>query len=226
MPIGLTVRQTNLAAVTEGSSVYGTASRMGHMVTMDFYTWAALAGAGFQVRAGTITTPLVGRVAIADATAEYCVDCVSGYTIIPVNSNISIRLGATLTHEYAIKSVATVSSAGAAFVPLPLRNASPNGGAAIAAITTARVAAAGGVTVTAELATTTLRHWSWSNPTGNTTAGTNLGIFGQPPLDWSPQMPPVLAGARCLYAQIAAATTGPSYYASLDYLEFLTSNLI
>ena len=223
MPIGLTVRQTNLAAVTEGSSVYGTANRLGQMVTMDFYTWAVLAGAGFQVRAGTVTTPLVGDVVITDTFAEMCADCVTGYTIIPVNLNISLRLLTGTLHEYAAKSVATVSSAGTAFVPLPLRSASPNGGAAIAAISTARVAAAGGVTVTAELATTTLRHWGSANPAAGATGALPTAGYD---LQWNPRMPPILAGPRCFYVQIAATTTGPSYYANMDYLELLTSNII
>lgn len=223
MPSGLQVRQTNIAAFTEGNFAYGTASRLGHQVVLDFYTWAVLAGTGFQVRAGTITTPLVGDVVITDTAAEMCADCVTGYTIIPVNLNVGLRLMTGTLHEYAAKSVATVSSAGAAFVPLPLRSAAPNGGSAIAAISTARVAAAGGVTVTAELATTTLRHWNLSNPAAGATGA--LPTAGHA-VDWSPRMPPILAGPRCFYVQIAATTTGPSYYANMDYLEFLTANLI
>ena len=110
----------------------------GSMVVIDFFAKAILDGRGFQVRAGTITTPLVGDVVITDTAAEFCVDAVVGFVVIPVAQIISIRLSTGTLHEYATKSVATVSSAGAAFVPLPLRS----GGAAAA--TTARVAAAGG----------------------------------------------------------------------------------
>lgn len=182
----------------------------GSLVVIDFFAKAILDGRGFQVRAGTITTPLVGDVAITDTAAEYCADCVAGTTIIPVHGNISVRAGTGTAQELAVKSVATVSSAGTAFVPLPLKS----GGAA--ASTTARVSAAGGVTVTAELATTTLRHWSYSQQAVFTTGQVIIP-------EWEPLRPPVLNGPRCLYVQIAAGTTGPSYFASLDYLEFAST---
>ena len=199
---------------THGSYTGGIANKFGVQTIMDFYLQMALLGKAYQVRAGTITTPLVGDVVITDTAAEYCVDATSGLTIIPVNSNISIRLGTGTLHEYAIKSVGVVSSAGTAFVPLPLLMGGD------AALTTARVAAAGGVTVTAEAATTTRRHWSFSNPVA-------AGAGHEPKvLDWSPRMPPIIKGAGCLYVQIAATTTGPSYYSSLDYLEIPTSTIL
>lgn len=213
------VQGATLNRYAEGTFGPGLISVLGHQVVMDFYLQMALLGLGFQVRAGTITTPLVGDVVITDTAAEFCVDAASGYTVIPVNQNISIRLATGTLHEYATKSVNTVSSAGAAFVPLPLRNLDLSGSAAAAALTTARVAAAGGVTVTAELATTTRRHWSFSNPVA-------AGAGHEPKaLDWSPRMPPVLVGPVCLYTQIAATTTGPSYFASLDYIEIPTARL-
>ncbi len=80
--------------------------------------------------------------------------------------------------------------------------------------------AAGNVTVTAELATTTPRHWSYSQQAVFTTGQIVIPA-------WTPLRPPRLVGtsaaSRCLYVQIAAATTGPSYYANLDYLEIPTS---
>lgn len=184
----------------------------GGLVVLDFYAKAVLDGHGYQVRAGTITTPIVGDVAITDTAAEYCVDCAAGIVILPLFQQISIRAGTGTAHELATKSVATVSSAGTAFVPLPLLS---NGGAAS---TTARAATAGGVTVTAELATTTLRHWEYAQQAVFTTGQVIIP-------EWQPLRPPVLVGARCLYTQIAAATTGPSYYAHLDYLEFTTAQL-
>ena len=219
MPSNLITQQSGFSPHGESTPFPGIASRLGAQVVMDFYTWAALSGAAFEVKAGTITTPLVGDVPITDTRAEYCADAASGTTIIPVYNNIALRLMATLTLEMGVKSVATVSSAGTAFVPLPLKS---NGSAAV---TTARVAAHA-VTVTAELATTTLRHWAYANPTGNTTAGTNLGVYNGAVPDWMPRTPPVLVGPRCVYVQIAAATTGPSYYASMEYLEFPTASLL
>ena len=112
----------------------------------------------------------------------------------------------------AIKSVATVSSAGTAFVLLPLRS----GG--VAATLTGRAQTAGAVTVTAELATTTLRHWEYAQQAVFTTGQVIIPA-------WEPLRPPILNGARCLYTQIAAATTGPSYYAHMDVLQFTSAQI-
>lgn len=194
----------------------------GALVVMDFYLKAMLDGAGYQVRAGTITTPLVGDVVITDTAAEFCIDPPAGYTALPVNQQISLRLLTGTLHEYASKSVGTASTAGTAYVALPLLP----GGSTTAALTTARVAAAGGVTVTAELATTTRRHWELANPAAGATGA--LPTAGHT-LDWTPRNPPPirsLSGAlQCFYTQIAATTTGPSYYAHLDFLEFISANI-
>lgn len=205
--------------LTSGSYREGLLDASGSLVIMDFYTKAMLDGRGFQVRAGTITTPLVGDVVITDTAAEFCVDPGVGLTILPVSQYISIRLGTGTLHEYATKSVGTASTVGTAFVLLPLKT----GGAA--AGSTARVSAAGGVTVTAELATTTRRHWSWSNPAAFSTGALPSDYHHE----WVPLRPPVIRSnatlAYCLYTQIAATTTGPSYYANLDVLEFTNSGL-
>jgi hypothetical protein len=179
---------------------------MGQLIVVDFYTAAIMDGRGYQVRAGTITTPLTGDVAITDTAAEMCVDAAAGTAIIPVTVQVSLESlnGGTLP-EAAAKSVATVSSAGTAFVPLPLKS---NGSAAVSS---ARVQAAGAVTVTAELATTTLRHFAAVLATIGT---------GGVPMEWKPIAPPVLVGARCFYVQVAGATAGPLYFAHGDYLEF------
>ncbi len=215
MPI--IARQNALGPYAESTSSPGIASRLGLEAIMDFYTYMALVGAGYQVRAGTITTPLVGDVVITDTAAEMCVDAAAGYSIIPVNLNIALRLLTGTLHEYAAKSVGVVSSAGTAFTPLPLRT---NGGAGAAS---ARVAAAGGVTVTAELATTTRRHWAFANPAAGATGALPTAGYD---LQWNPRMPPVLVGPYCFYVQIAATGTGPSYYASTDFLECPTATLL
>ena len=218
----LTVAST-FRAFSDGQVSGGVAGRMGIQVVMDFYLHSLLNGKGFQLRAGTITTPLVGDVVITDTAAEFCVDAVTGLTIIPVAQNISIRLGTGTLHEYATKSVGTVSSAGTAFTPLPLRPFTAGGATAEASAAVARVAAAGGVTVTAESATTTRRHWSHSNPVAVGAGNDDVLI------NWSPRTqhtPIALNGPFCLYTQIAATTTGPSYYASLDWIEDDTANLM
>lgn len=185
--------------------------RSGALVVMDFYTKALLDNKGYQVRAGTITTPLVGDVVITDTAAEYCIDPASGMEVVPVCQFISIRLGTGTLHEYATKSVAGASSAGTAFVPLSLNMGITVAGVNTTATTTARVQAAGSVTVTAELATTTRRHWSYSQPIA-------MGAYSRE-VPWEPRGLRIGSG-NCLYTQIAATTTGPSYYANLDFLEF------
>ena len=219
MPSNLIVKQSGLAPLGESSNTPGFATRLGSQVVTDFYTYAALVGAGFQVRAGTLTTPLVGDVVITDTAAEMCSDAASGTIIIPVGLGIAIRLATGTLHEYAAKSVATASSAGAAFVPLPLKSNGP------AAVSTARVAAAGGVTVTAELATTTLRHWEYANPVV-AGAGNDPGLVAAASVGWNPRVPPILVGPRCFYVQIAATTTGPSYYCHYELLEFPSATLL
>ncbi len=211
MPGPLRVVTTGTAPFGESTFSGGIANRLGQQVVMDFYTWAALVGAAYNVRAGTITTPLVGDVLITDTAAEMAASAASGTTIIPVSTNINFNLAAATLFECAGKSVGVAHSAGTAFIPLPLI---PGG---TAATSTAAVAAAGGVTVTAELATTTRRHFAWGHPIA---AGAWPTIY-----DWNPRVPPPLKGPACYYVQIAGDTTGPSYYASFDYLEFLTSVL-
>src|SRR3972149_4944281 len=199
------VAHDSLEAAGENTWMAQKGNKLGFPIVVDFYTQMAIEGRVFSVRAGTISAPLVGDVLISDIAAEMCADAALGTTIIPVYCNISFNLAAATLFESAGKSVATVSSAGAAFVPLPLYS----GG--VAAASTARVAAAGGVTVTGELATTTLRHFSWGQPIA---AGAWNTWY-----DWSPRTPPVLVGPRCFYVQIAGDTTGPSYFASFDYIE-------
>ncbi len=192
-------------------------NKMDMLAISDFYLQSLFEGLAYQIRAGTITTPAVGDVVITDTAAEMALDVGAGVVAIPVFANISINLGTGTLHEYAIKSVATVSTVGDAFVPLPLyldgTSAKP------ASRCTARVDEAGGVTVTAELATTTRRHWSEANELA-VAAGHSITSF-----NWDPKMPPVVQNGACCYVQIAAATTGPSYYANLDYIELSPSNV-
>ena len=213
----LDVAQTGTSGkgITDNTQSALLLDRGGALVTMDFYTKAALDGRGYQLRAGTISVPLVGDVVITDTAAEFAVDSSAGHVMIPVFQNISINLGTGTLHEYATKSVATASSGGDAFTLLPMLSGGD------ASSLTARVDAAGGVTVTAEAATTTLRHWSYSNPRAIVTAGGGT----QPALDWQPLVPPILTGNRSLYTQIAATGTGPSYFANLDVLQFTTAQL-
>lgn len=207
MPL-FAVRRGSGAGYGNGSTPAAGMTTMGDQVVADFYVASILDGRGYQVRAGTITAPNTGDVAITDTAAEMAADAASGTTIIPVTmlGHFESLNGGTLP-EIAAKSVGTVSSAGTAFVPLPLKSDGS------AAVSTARVQAAGSVTVTAELATTTLRHYSALVATVGT---------GGVPFEWNPKAPPVLVGPRCFYVQIAGVTAGPTYFAHFDFLEFPT----
>lgn len=208
--IRIRVIQDSLPAAGENTWIEARGSKRGELYIADFYLRHVLERRAYQVRAGTITAPLTADVEITDAAAEMAVDAATGLTIIPVylNAEVESLNGGTLP-TIAAKSVATVSSAGAAFVPLPLYS---GGGASTA---TARVAAAGGVTVTAELATTTLRHFS------KTVATAAL----EPLADKEWRMPPILNGPRSFYVQVAGVGAGPLYFASFDFLEMLTAQV-
>lgn len=204
------VAQDSLPASGENTWMAAMASKRGEQYIADFFLRHVLERRAYQVRAGTITAPLTGDVDITDTAAEMAADAALGTTIIPVYLNASVESlnGGTLP-EIAAKSVATVSSAGTAFVPLPMYS----GGAA--ATSTARVQAAGSVTVTAELATTTLRHFA------KVVATAAL----EPLADHEWKMPPILVGPRCFYVQVAGATAGPLYFAHFDYIELPTDNV-
>ena len=204
------VNQDSPRAESEGVEINAKGTKRGELCVVDFYTQMALEGRVFQVRAGTVTAPLTGDILVTDTAADMCADAAAGTTIIPVYLNVTLEgLNGGTVPECAAKSVGVVSSAGTAFVPLPLYM----GGNAAAS--TARVAAAGGVTVTAELATTTRRHFA------NLAAAAADNILA----DIVFRTPPVLVGAACFYVQVAGTTAGPLYFASFDYIELLTVNI-
>lgn len=190
------------AGYGNGATPSARLTTLGDQVVTDFIQAQILDGRGYQVRAGTITTPLTGDVAITDTAAEMCADAASGTTLIPFYMEVDIEaLGGTLP-QVAAKSVATVSSAGTAFVPLALKTD------ASAAVTTARVQAAGAVTVTAELATTTLQHYLRT-----------MTVAGDVQARWEPLRAPVLVGAQCFYVQVGSVTTGSTYFGHFNYIE-------
>ena len=206
----LKVHQDNLGSASEGVWTELKGSKRGEACIIDFYTEMMLEGRAFQIRGGTISVPLVGTVTITDTQAEMCVDAPNGITAMIVALNLSINLGAGTLHEYALKSVDAVSTSGTAFVPLSCLVESNQ----INSRCTARVAAtAGTVTVTAETATTTRRHWSGSNPVA-VGAGHSFTSY-----DYQPRTPPSIANAACAYVQLGAATTGPSWFGSMDFIE-------
>lgn len=187
---------------------------MAQTVVMDWRQAAVFDGRVFQIRAGSITAPLVGDEAIVDATAEMSIDGADGTTIIPVYTSVQIELQGGNALELAGKSVGAATSGGDNFDPLPLKL----GGSA--SVSTARVDPAGGVTVTAELVTTTRAHWTM----GAEFVQVDQDDPGIPvnPMVWEPAAAPVLVGPATFYIQVASATPGPGYFASADYVEIPT----
>lgn len=205
MAIDIAKVRTADQGLTANSDQLLTLDSSGAAVVMDFFAKAVLDGHGYELRAGTISVPLVGDVVITDTAAEYAINPGSGKVIIPLYQKITINLGTGTLHEYATKAVAGASS-GTAFVLLPL-----NGTGQAAAVSSAAVAAAGGVTVSAELATTTRVLWSAGQPIA-------MGAYVLD-CEWAPLRPAKIVNGDSIYTQIAATTTGPSYFATLDVLE-------
>ena len=189
---------------------------MAELVVADSYLAWLLDGRGYQVRAGTIATGIAAQDVIGDTVAEMCADAASGTTVVPVHFGIGIRGIATATTvQIAVKAVGAVSSAGTAFVPLSLKQ----DGAA--AVSTARVAA-GAVTVTAELATTTRRLFEYENVNTQTPTSA-LGTMETATMAaQTAQLRYIGVGPACVYVQVAATTAFPLYFATLDYFELPT----
>ena len=87
-------------------------------------------------------------------------------------------------------------------------------------MSTARVAATGGVTVTAELATTTRRLFEFEDVTTQTptTIGNAQALVTVAAS--AAELRYVGVGASCVYVQVASTTAQTLYFATLDYLEF------
>lgn len=204
-----TVAQDTLPSYSEGVLADLRINKRGELVVCDFYTQMTLEGRAYNVRAGSLSAPATGDATLTDATAEMAAEIVNGYTIIPCYFSLGINVGAGTVHEYALKSVgaATITPN---FVPLPLLM----GG--VASVATAEVDETGATTVTAETDATTRVHYHMDNPVavGAGHAQTNY--------EWRPKCPPPLAGVVCFYVQVAASA-GPSYFASFDFIELPTA---
>lgn len=194
--------------LVSGSSVQDWVQPSGAKVVVDFLTASLLAGRGFQVRLGVLTTPVTGDVEVTTTAAEMSADSTAGHVLIPVRFNFNIEaLGGTLP-QASVKMTATASTAGTAFTPLPLIT----GGTAAA--TTARAAAAGGVTVVDDAATTTRNLYSSTQAAvGN--FDVDIELLGRG----------VVNGAGNIYVAVGSVTTGSTYFTALDYLEFTTGQL-
>jgi hypothetical protein len=173
----------------------------------------AVEGKCYQVRIGNLTTPVTGNVNITDTAAEMAAEASTGYVIIPFYLNVQTEaIGGTLP-ECALKSVgALITTISTAFVPLNLKIGGPaaTGRASIAA-------SAGAVTVAAELATTTRRHFAHVQV---------IAAAALPLADVYLKVPPVVVGPGSVYLQVSATTTGCTYFAHFDYAELTTAELL
>jgi len=196
------------AGLVIGSEQQGTLHPSGASVVMDFLTQSILAGKGYQVRLGVLTTPVSADVEVTTTAAEMSVDSSAGLVIIPTRFNFNLEAIVGTLPQASVKMTATASTAGTAFVPLPLLT----GGAA--AGNTARAAAAGGVTVVDDAATTTRSLFSATEAAaGNFLVDQSLLGRG------------VVNGAGNVYVAVGSVSTGSTYFTALDYLLFTSGQL-
>ena len=182
---------------------------LGQQIVMDFRTKGILDGSGYQVKLGSISAPVTGDgPAITDTAAEISVDAGAGAIIMPLEAWVSRHAITGDVSGVQLNTVQVVSSSGTAFTPLPLRT-----GGTAAGLTTARAAATGAVTVTADAVTTTATLFNAHSAEGGTTTDT---FITSPVVRYEPLFSPVLVGAASLYLQVAIMT----YFAAINYLEY------
>lgn len=200
--------RTAPAGLTNNSESQMTLSPHGAGVVLDFLTHSILNAHGFQLRLGALSTPVTGDVEVTTIAAEMSADSTAGHVLIPVHFTFDLEaLGGTLP-QASVKMTATASTAGTAFVPLPLLT----GGRA--ASTTARAAAAGGVTVVDD-ATTTTRLLYASHQTAMGDLECDVDLWGRGAVN----------GAGNIYVAVGSVSTGSTYFTRLDYLEFTSAQL-
>lgn len=201
-------------AEAEGNPVYLKGSKRGEAAVIDFYTEMALEGRGYQLRAGVLSAPIIGDVALTTTAAEMAVEAIEGMAIICVYLNIAIAVGTGTLHEYILGSGDGSISGGTVFVPLPLIVDTNS----VASGAVAQTGAAGGVTVIAD-AVTTRAHWHGANPV---VVGAGHAITTHV---YQPRTPPTVANVAHFWVGIAATGTGPSYFASLDWIQLPWANI-
>jgi hypothetical protein len=218
------VKDAALDAYGESTMAALKATKRGELRVIDFYSHMLFQGRAFQITAGTIATGVAMDSVITDAAAEMSVDAPLGTTIIPVAFKVNFDDIATATTvKVFVKGVGAASSAGAAQTPLPLLQ----GG--VAAVATGRVANNGGVTVAADLATTTRRLFGYANVNTETPASATAPAALAGPLASiaasASDLRYVGKGVACVYVQCGATTAFPLYFASLDWIELPSANL-
>lgn len=184
------------------------ANASGAPVGLDFITAALLDAHGFQVRLGALTTPVTGDVEVTTTAAEMSHDSTAGHVLIPIRFTFDLEaLGGTLP-QASVKMTATASTAGTAFTLLPLLTG------ARAAYTSARAAAAGGVTVVDDAVTTTRVIYA-SHQTAMGDLEVDKDLWGRG----------IVNGAGNIYVAVGSVGTGSTYFTSLSSLEFTSGQL-
>ena len=206
--LDVAIRRTADAGITANAQSLLTVDGSGALVVVDFLLKAIMDGHGFQIRMGALTTHVTGDIDVTTVAAEASADSVAGLAIIPAHFTFNLEaLGGTLP-QASVKMTATASTAGTAFVPLPLLI----GGRA--ASTTARASAAGGVTVVDDAVTTTrMLYVSTQAAAGN--FDVNVDLVGRG----------ILNGAGNIYVAVGSVTTGSNYFMELSYLEYTSAQL-
>jgi len=230
MAIQVKVNQDVPRSVDEGvwTDVKGT--KRGELCIIDFFTQMVIEENCYQVRLGTVTSPVTSDVAITDADADGAVAALAGTTIMPCELWMSFDTQDGDSLEVAAKSVAdSTMTSGTAFEPLNLcLGGKP-------AITKGMVGGAGAIVVAAELATTTRQHFhvtqEFAKDSGAELAthsqyhygGSGTGMRGNP-IIWHPILLPVLPGASCFYMQCGGAAAC-TYFCHFDYIELPTTSV-
>lgn len=196
--------RTGWAGLAVGSEQQGTLDASGAKAVMDFVTKSLLSGYGFQTRLGALTTPVTGDVEVTTTAAEMSADSIVGLTLIPIRFHFNLEaLGGTLP-QASVKLTGTASTAGTAFVPLPLLVGGP---AAASFGHTARAAAAGGVTVVDDAVTTTRVIYSITQAAAGNFEG-DVNLYGRG----------IVKGAGNAYVAVGSVSTGSTYFTALDVL--------
>ena len=210
----LVVNQDSPRSESDGNWADLKGNKRGEVCVLDFYIAMALEQRAFQVRAGALSAPLVGDVAISDQVCEMATEAEAGTVILPCELEIAINLGAGTLHEYAVKSRPwTVAVTGTTFAALPMYL-----GGVSASGTASYVSAAGGVDVGANEDLTLDRlHYHFAQPIA-------MGAWDGS-AKWYPIAPPPIAGRSIFYVQIGADTTGPSYFAHYNFIKLATVNI-
>ena len=223
----MTDRRFNYGWVDSGLEVPGQSSwqemkisKRGETRIIDFISEMLQEGRCYQVRLGTITTPVAVDSVMTDARAELCYDALAGLTIIPIDIGIAARgIATATTFGAALKGAGEISSAGTAFAPLPLLQGGDG------ASGTARAAETGGVTVKAELVTDTVRIFEYEEVSTQTPVDGEGELKQLAEAAQTAKLHYIGKGPACIYLQLAATTAFPLTHSHLNVMELLTTSI-